>query len=155
MEPIIKDSTKKESKLFKIITICVFALLLISVSICLIFNYLEFEGFMTFKDLVLSKEFIIFFLFALFCLYAYIYAAKYKVEIYKDKVLVHSIFKNVEVSFKDVVNITGTKYTFTDLFILKLCTNNKKTTVLTRYNNEISRIINEYKKNISQSQQNV
>ncbi len=148
MEPIIKDDEKKESKIVKIIMICVFALLLIAVSICLIFNYLEFEGFMTFKDLVLSKEFIIFFLFALFCLYAYIYAVKYKVEIYEDKVFVSSLFGKSEIYFKDISEWEANKYALSNLFIIKVyLLNNKKKTVCTRYINEFKAILDEYKKN--------
>ncbi len=149
MQAIIIDDEKKEAKIVKIIMICTYVLLFTLPLPSLLFSYLKSDDMTAIiKDLVLSEGFIVLFIFGLLCLYTYIYAIKYRVEIFEDKVLVFSLFGKKEMCFKDIIEWESNKYAFSNLFIIKVyLVNNKKKTVCTRYINEFKAILNEYKKN--------
>ena len=93
MDIIIKDDMIKESKVWKNPMIIFFVLATLF-PLVLIWNNIKTTEF------ILGEVFFI--LVGCYFLYGYLYAHKYKVVVTNEKIVLKTLFKSVEVQFKDI-----------------------------------------------------
>ena len=101
MDIIIKDDMVKESKVWKNPMIIFFVLATLF-PLVLIWNNIKTTEF------ILGEVFFI--LVGCYFLYGYLYAYKYKVLVTNEKIVLKTLFKSVEVQFKDIKTYNCKRY---------------------------------------------
>ena len=132
MDVIIKDDMVKESKLWKKPMIIFFVLAALF-PLVLIWNDIENTEF-------ISGE-VFFILFGCYFLYGYLYAHKYKVVVTNEKIVLKTLFKNVEVQFKDIKTYNCKRYRKSEFYQFLLFCEEKKILINTRYKDEFEKIL--------------
>ena len=93
MENIINDDMVKESKIWKLPMILFFVL-------AVIFPFVYICNDIKIAEFILGE---VFFLSIGCCfLYGYLYAYKYKILITNEKIVLKTLFKSIEIKFKDI-----------------------------------------------------
>ena len=132
MDVIIKDDMIKESKLWRdpMITFFVLAALF---PLVLIFNNIKTI------DFILEEVFFI--LVACYFLFGYLYAYKYKVVVTNEKIVLKTLFKSVEVQFKDIKNYNCKRYKKSEFYQFLVFCKEKKILINTRYKEDFEKLL--------------
>ena len=125
---IINDSMIKESKIWKIPMI-IFYLLAALFPLALIFNDIKTSEF------ILGEVFFI--LIGSYFLYGYLYACRYKVLVTNEKIVLKTLFKSVEIQFKDVRNYNCKRYRKSEFYQFLVFCKEKKILINTRYKDDL------------------
>ena len=145
MDIIIKDDMVKESKVWKNPMIIFFVLAALF-PLVLIWNNIKTIEF------ILGEVFFI--LVGCYFLYGYLYAYKYKVVVTNEKIVLKTLFKSVEVQFKDIKNYTCKRYRKSEFYQFFVFCKEKKILINTRYKDDLEKLLknNEFN-NIQKSYQ--
>lgn len=125
---IINDSMIKESKIWKIPMI-IFYLLAALFPLALIFNDIKTSEF------ILGEVFFI--LIGSYFLYGYLYACRYKVLVTNEKIVLKTLFKNVEIQFEDIRNYNCKRYRKSEFYQFLVFCKEKKILINTRYKDDL------------------
>ena len=133
MDIIIKDDMVKESKIWKNPVIIFFALAILF-PLVLIWNNIKTTEF------ILGEAF--FTLVGCYFLYGYLYACKYKVVVTDEKIVLKTLFKSVEVQFKDIITYNCKRYRKSEFYqFLIFCKEKKKILINTRYKDNLETLL--------------
>ena len=140
-----KDNMKKESKAWKN-PMTIFFVLAVLFPLVLIWNNIKTAEF------ILGEVFFI--LVGCYFLYGYLYAYKYKVIVTNEKIVLKTLFKSVEVQFKDIKNYTCKRYRKSEFYQFLVFCKEKKILINTRYKDDLEKLLknNEFN-NIQKSYQ--
>lgn len=130
---IIIDNMKKESKLLKAPMICFFVLAAIF-PVALVWNELENYEF------ILGQLFFI--LSGCYYSFAYLYNKNYTVLISTEKIVLHTLFKEIEITIANVKKYDCKRYRKTEIYQFILFENNKKILINTRFKDELEMVLN-------------
>ena len=125
---IINDSMIKESKIWKIPMI-IFYLLAALFPLALIFNDIKTSEF------ILGEVFFI--LIGSYFLYGYLYACRYKVLVTNEKIVLKTLFKSVEIQFKDIRNYNCKRYRKSEFYQFLVFCKEKRILINTRYKDDL------------------
>ena len=95
------------------------------------------------KDIILIAIYC--FMFGTVGLYCWLYAIKYKVKINEEKVLLTTLFRNVEVDICDIEGCTCKRYRKSVFYQFNLFLKDKRVLVNTRYKDEFENILKDKK----------
>lgn len=129
---IIKDDMVKESKAWKNPMIIFFVLAALF-PLVLIWNNIKTTEF------ILGEVFFI--LVGCYFLYGYLYAYKYKVVVTNEKIVLKTLFKSVEVRFKDIKTYNCNRYRKSLFYQFNLFINDRKVLINTRYKDEFEKVL--------------
>ena len=129
---IIKDDMVKESKLWKT-PMLIFFVLAALFPLVLIWNSIKSAEF------ILGEVFFIFV--GCYFLYGYLYAYRYKVVVTNEKIVLKTLFKRVEIQFKDVKNYSCKRYEKSGFYQFHLFCKEKKILINTRYKDDLEKIL--------------
>lgn len=129
---IFKDDMLKESKLWK--TPMLFFFILASIfPLALIWNEIKMI------DFILGEAFLM--LIGCYFLYCYLYTCKYKVIVTDERIFLRTLFKSVDIEFKNVDAYYCKRYRKTQFYqFIVLCKNNK-TIIITRFKDELEKAL--------------
>lgn len=129
---IFKDDMKKESKLYKYPMILFFAL-------ATLFPFVSFWNDIKTADLILGV--ISFLLISCFFLYGYLYAYKYNVIVFNNKIVLNTLFKSIEIQYKDIKSYSCRRYKKSVFFQFSFFCKEKKYIIYTRYRDELEELL--------------
>ena len=132
MDSIIKDDMVKESKVWKTPMILFFVLTALF-PLVLIWNNIKTTEF------ILGEVFFI--LVGCYFLYGYLFTYKYKVVVTNEKIVVKSLFKSVEVQFKDIKTYNCKRYRKSEFYQFLVFCNEKKLLINTRYKDDFEKLL--------------
>ena len=132
MDSIIKDDMVKESKVWKTPMILFFVLTALF-PLVLIWNNIKTTEF------ILGEVFFI--LVGCYFLYGYLFAYKYKVVVTNEKIVVKTLFKSVEVQFKDIKTYNCKRYRKSEFYQFLVFCNEKKLLINTRYKDDFEKLL--------------
>lgn len=132
MDIIIKDDMVKESKVWKNPMIIFFVLAALF-PLVLIWNNIKTTEF------ILGEVFFI--LVGFYFLYGYLYAYKYKVVVTNEKIVLKTLFKSVEVQFKDIKTYNCKRYRKSEFYQFLVFCNEKKILINTRYRDDLEKLL--------------
>lgn len=132
MDIIIKDDMVKESKTWRdpMITFFVLAALF---PLVLVWNNIKITEF------ILGEVFFI--LIGCCFLYGYLYAYKYKVVVTNEKIVLNTLFKNVEVRFEDIKTYNCKRYRKSEFYQFLVFCKEKKILINTRYKDDLKKLL--------------
>ena len=133
---IIKDDMVKESKAWKNPMI-IFFVLAVLFPLVLIWNDITIDEF------VFGEIFFI--LICCYFLYGYVYTQKYKVVVTNEKIVLKTLFKSVEVQFKDIKTYNCKRYGKSEFYQFYLFIKDRKVLVNTRYKDEFKKVLKDNK----------
>ena len=133
---IIKDDMVKESKAWKNPMIIFFVLAALF-PLVLIWNNIKTTEF------ILGEVFFI--LVGCYFLYGYLYVYKYKVVVTNEKIVLKTLFKSVEVQFKDIKTYNCNRYRKSVFYQFNLFINERKVLINTRYKDEFEKVLKDNK----------
>ena len=136
---IILDDMKKEGRRFGSVAILGYIL---SISILLFGFFTDFEKYSR-RDV--SIIFVFCFVIGTICLYSWLYALKYKLEITEDEVAIRTLFKRTQIYISEITNYTCTRYRKSVFYQFRLFTDNRTILVNTRYKNEFEELLANHK----------
>lgn len=137
-EIILIDDMKKESKVWLIPMILFFLLsILCPISVKLVYQGNDFSD----RDLIFAT--LIFILIASYFLYGYLYAIKYKVTVTTDKIILKTLFKNIQFNVSDIKNYYFKRYMKSVFYQFTIFYLDRKVLINTRYYEELDKILNE------------
>ena len=131
---IIKDDMVKESKIWKNPMI-IFFVLAILFPLVLIWKNIKTTEF------ILGEVFFI--LVGCYFLYGYLYAYKYKVVVTNEKIALKTLFKSIEVQFKDIKTYNCKRYRKSEFYQFLVFCKEKKILINTRYKDDFIDILKE------------
>lgn len=131
---IIKDDMVKESKIWKNPMI-IFFVLAILFPLVLIWKNIKTTEF------ILGEVFFI--LVGCYFLYGYLYAYKYKVVVTNEKIALKTLFKSIEVQFKDIKTYNCKRYKKSEFYQFLVFCKEKKILINTRYKDDFIDILKE------------
>ena len=129
---IIKDDMVKESKVWKNPMIIFFVLVTLF-PLVLIWNNIKTTEF------ILGEVFFI--LVGCYFLYGYLYAYKYKVVVTNEKIVLKTLFKSVEVQFKDIKTYNCKRYRKSEFYQFLVFCKEKKILINTRYKDDLEKLL--------------
>ena len=132
MDIIFKDDMVKESKTWKN-PMLLFFVLAVLFPLTLIWNNIKITEF------ILEEVF--FLIVGSYFLYGYLYAYKYKVVVTNEKIVLKTLFKNVEVQFKDIKTYNCKRYRKSEFYQFLVFCKEKKILINTRYKDDLERIL--------------
>ncbi len=136
MDNIIIDRMKKESKLARNVMFFSFALLLLT----FVYMYVNNKSLQD-KDVLFM--FILFFCLGMFGFYVWLYAIKYNLKINKEKIVLRTLFRKVEINTCNIEKYTCKRYRKSVLYQFNLFIKDKRILVNTRYKDEFIKILEE------------
>ena len=131
---IIKDDMVKESKIWKNPMI-IFFVLAILFPLVLIWKNIKTTEF------ILGEVFFI--LVGCYFLYGYLYAYKYKVVVTNEKIALKTLFKSIEVQFKDIKTYNCKRYRKSEFYQFYCFFNGNQILINTRYKDDFIDILKE------------
>lgn len=137
-EILLIDDMKKESKVW-LFPMILFFLLSILCPIIVKFVY-QGNGFSD-RDLIFAA--LIFILIASYFLYGYLYAIKYKVTVTTDKIILKTLFKNLQLNISDIKNYLFKRYKKSVFYQFTIFYLDQKILINTRYYGELDKILKE------------
>ena len=132
MDIIFKDDMVKESKTWKNPMLLFFALAVLF-PLTLIWNNIKITEF------ILGEVF--FLIVGSYFLYGYLYAYKYKVVVTNEKIILKTLFKSVEVQFKDIKTYNCKRYRKSELYQFLVFCKEKKILINTRYRDDLEKLL--------------
>ncbi len=139
---VIKDDMTKEGKVAKPPMIVFFVLATLFPLVALFPLVLIWNQIST-VEFILGELF--FLLMACYFMYVYLYASKYKVSITKEKIILKTLFKYIEIETKDIKTFSCKRYRKSEFYQFHIFTNNKKTLINTRFKDELEELLNNTK----------
>lgn len=136
MDNIIIDRMKKESKLARNVMFFSFALLLLT----FVYMYVNNKSLQD-KDVLFM--FILFFCLGMFGFYVRLYAIKYNLKINKEKIVLRTLFRKVEINICNIEKYTCKRYRKSVFYQFNLFIKDKRILVNTRYKDEFIKILEE------------
>ena len=136
MDIIFKDDMVKESKTWKN-PMLLFFVLAVLFPLTLIWNNIKITEF------ILGEVF--FLIVGSYFLYGYLYAYKYKVVVTNEKIVLKTLFKSVEVQFKDIKTYNCKRYRKSEFYQFLVFCKEKKILINTRYKDEFEKVLKDYK----------
>lgn len=135
-EIILTDDMKKESRIWLTPMILCFFLSIIY-PILMKFVYQGSDV----SDWELILLFLIFMLLALFSLFAYLYAIKYKVAVTADRMVLKTLFKNIQFNLADIKEYHYKRYMKSVFYQFTIYYLDRKVLINTRYYNELDNLL--------------
>lgn len=132
MDIIFKDDMVKESKTWKN-PMLLFFVLAVLFPLTLIWNNIKITEF------ILEEVF--FLIVGSYFLYGYLYAYKYKVVVTNEKIVLKTLFKNVEVQFKDIKTYNCKRYRKSEFYQFLVFCKEKKILINTRYKDDLEKLL--------------
>ena len=132
MDIIFKDDMVKESKTWKN-PMLLFFVLAVLFQLTLIWNNIKITEF------ILGEVF--FLIVGSYFLYGYLYAYKYKVVVTNEKIVLKTLFKNVEVQFKDIKTYNCKRYRKSEFYQFLVFCKEKKILINTRYKDDLEKLL--------------
>lgn len=132
MDIIFQDDMVKESKTWKN-PMLLFFVLAVLFPLTLIWNNIKITEF------ILGEVF--FLIIGSYFLYGYLYAYKYKVVVTNEKIVLKTLFKNVEVQFKDIKNYNCKRYRKSEFYQFLVFCKEKKILIYTRYQDDLEKLL--------------
>lgn len=132
MDIIFKDDMVKESKTWKN-PMLLFFVLAVLFPLTLIWNNIKITEF------ILGEVF--FLIVGSYFLYGYLYAYKYKVVVTNEKIVLKTLFKNVEVQFKDIKTYNCKRYRKSEFYQFLVFCKEKKILINTRYKDDLEKLL--------------
>lgn len=133
MEVIVfEDNMKEESNQWRHFMVLYYALAVLFPFV-LIWNDLEVY------EIILTE--LLFIFVASFFLYAYLSCLRYQVVVYEDKIVLKTLFKQVEINFKDVTSCTCKRHMKSPFYQFAFLCNDKKIPIYTRYKEKLEEIL--------------
>lgn len=132
MDIIFKDDMVKESKIWKN-PMLLFFVLAVLFPLTLIWNNIKISKF------ILGEVF--FLIVGSYFLYGYLYAYKYKVVVTNEKIVLKTLFKNVEVKFKDIKTYNCKRYRKSEFYQFCCFFNGNQILINTRYKDELEKLL--------------
>jgi len=132
MDIIFKDDMVKESKTWKN-PMLLFFVLAVLFPLTLIWNNIKITEF------ILGEVF--FLIVGSYFLYGYLYAYKYKVVVTNEKIILKTLFKNVEVQFKDIKTYNCKRYRKSEFYQFLVFCKEKKILINTRYKDDLEKLL--------------
>ena len=132
MDIILKDDMVKESKTWKN-PMLLFFVLAVLFPLTLIWSNIKITEF------ILEEVFFI--IVGSYFLYGYLYAYKYKVIVTNGKIVLKTLFKNVEVQFKDIQNYYCKRYRKSEFYQFYCFFNGNQILINTRYKDELEKLL--------------
>ena len=132
MDIIFKDDMVKESKTWKN-PMLLFFVLAVLFPLTLIWNNIKITEF------ILGEVF--FLIVGSYFLYGYLYAYKYKVVVTNEKIVLKTLFKSVEVQFKDIKTYNCKRYRKSEFYQFLVFCKEKKILINTRYRDDLEKIL--------------
>lgn len=129
---IINDNMLKESKMWKIPMI-IFYVFAVIFPLALIWNEMNTTEF------VLGEVFHI--LLGSFFLYGYLYTYKYQVIVTNEKIVLKTLFRNIEIKIKDIKTYNCKRYRKSVFYQFLVFYKENKTLINTRYKDEFEKIL--------------
>ena len=129
---IIKDDMVKESKLWKVPMIIFFVL-------ATLFPLVPIWNNINTAEFILGEIFFI--LIGCYFLYGYLYAYKYKVIVTNEKIVLKTLFKSVEVQFKEIKSYNCTRYRKSEIYQFFVFCKGKKILINTRYKDDLETLL--------------
>ena len=139
MDIQIIDGMKKEGRPFRNLMIFCYILTVLAPLFVSLINNEKYIG----KDIVLFA--VTWFMFGSIGLYGWLYALKYRVEFYSDKILLKTLFRRVELNICDIEEYTCNRYNKSVFYQFNLFIKGKKILVNTRYKEEFEKILEDNK----------
>ena len=139
MDIQIIDGMKKEGRPFRNLMIFGYILTVLAPLFVSLINNEKYIG----KDIVLFV--VTWFMFGSIGLYGWLYALKYRVEFYSDKILLKTLFRRVELNICDIEEYTCNRYNKSVFYQFNLFIKGKKILVNTRYKEEFEKILEDNK----------
>lgn len=132
---LLKDNMKKESKKFILLIIICYAFSII-MPIAIILTKNEFFQKL---DIILISLFC--FMIGSILLYCWLYAIRYSVEVTEEKVILKTLFRKVDIDFKNITDYSNNRYKKSVFYQFRLFTKDKTVLVNIRYRNEFIEIL--------------
>lgn len=132
MDIIFKDDMVKESKTWKN-PMLLFFVLAVLFPLTLIWNNIKITEF------ILGEVF--FLIVGSYFLYGYLYAYKYKVVVTNEKIVLKTLFENVEVQFKDIKTYNCKRYRKSEFYQFLVFCKEKKILINTRYKDDLEKLL--------------
>ena len=132
MDIIFKDDMVKESKTWKN-PMLLFFVLAVLFPLTLIWNNIKITEF------ILGEVF--FLIVGSYFLYGYLYAYKYKVVVTNEKIVLKTLFKNVEVQFKDIKTYNCKRYRKSEFYQFLVFCKEKKILINTRCKDDLEKLL--------------
>ena len=132
MDIIFKDDMVKECKTWKN-PMLLFFVLAVLFPLTLIWNNIKITEF------ILGEVF--FLIVGSYFLYGYLYAYKYKVVVTNEKIVLKTLFKNVEVQFKDIKTYNCKRYRKSEFYQFLVFCKEKKILINTRYKDDLEKLL--------------
>lgn len=132
MDIIFKDDMVKESKTWEN-PMLLFFVLAVLFPLTLIWNNIKITEF------ILGEVF--FLIVGSYFLYGYLYAYKYKVVVTNEKIVLKTLFKNVEVQFKDIKTYNCKRYRKSEFYQFLVFCKEKKILINTRYKDDLEKLL--------------
>ena len=132
MDIIFKDDMVKESKTWKN-PMLLFFVLAVLFPLTLIWNNIKITEF------ILGEVF--FLIVGSYFIYGYLYAYKYKVVVTNEKIVLKTLFKNVEVQFKDIKTYNCKRYRKSEFYQFLVFCKEKKILINTRYKDDLEKLL--------------
>ncbi len=136
MDNIIIDGMKKESKLARNLMFFGFVLFLLT------FLYMYVNN-KSLKDKEVLVMFILYLSFGIFGFYVWLYDIKYSLKITKEKILLKTLFRKVEINICSIEKYTCKRYRKSVFYQFNLFIKDKRILVNTRYKDEFIKILEE------------
>ena len=136
MKGIMNDDMVKESEIWKK-PMALFFILAAMFPFVLIWNEMKTLEF------VLGEAFFI--LIGCNFLYRYLYACKYKIIVNGEKINLKTLFKNIEIEFKDVKTYHCKRYRKSQFYRFTVFYKDQRICIYTRFKNELEELLKENK----------
>jgi len=129
---IINDDMVKESKIWKRPMIMFFVIAALS-PLSLIWEKMKTTDFISIE--------VFYILIGCFFLYEYLYSYKYKVVVNNEKIVLKTLFRCVEIQFKDIKTYNCKRYRKSKFYQFFIFFEKKKILIYTRYKDDFEKIL--------------
>ena len=132
MSIIMKDDMVKESNRWKLPMI-LFFILVVCFPLGLMWNDIPIV------EVILGE--VSFLLIFCYFLYGYLYTLRYKVVVTDEKIILKTLFKNMEISLKNIQNYDCKRYRKSEFYQFRIFCNGKQILIHTRHRGDLEKLL--------------